>query len=696
LGQKIEIGTSAIFVILMLLLLLSTPLMMFSLTIVAADGLNIETTTSDGSSIMTADVQGDDFAGDGGQKPTSDVVNEDAPVVDETGSEGQAVDVVYDPITAGSEEVNDEEDPVHIYYEGERIGSPPGPSFTVCLGNPLEITVLVKWDSRPNPNTVSYVNVQMVDKSDYGITFNPLGFTLRNVPFDDSRTVVVTIPAFSSTGTYQVNIKADVIAQGPSTTPKVPGTDGYFQVNVVSCEVSRQADLSIAKSGPEYAHVGDTITYTYTVINNGPYEACNVVVIDDKAGVATYVSGDEDDGCIDPGETWIFTATYTIQAEDPDPLVNTATVSSDTEDADLSNNVATWSVDVLHPTITIDKSADKDKAYAGDVIIYTITVTNAGDTPLYDVSVTDILLGTISIGTLNVDESATFTLTYTVNVGDPDPLVNTATASGKDVLGKEVTATDTASVDLIAKICGYKFYDANANGVWDAGEPVVVGFKIELYTGDTLLATAYTGDDGSYCFDDLDAGTYTVKEVLPSGSWINTTPLSITITLQSGEVSNDNNFGNLCLKPGEGGKTLGYWANAGNKLITDDDRGYLNGLNLYRQTGWAYPPFNSNEEIGKYLLGANAKNMLWMLSAQLIATILNVRHGYLDGSTLVCVNPPTCSSFKTINDIINGATSALDPNTPRAVQEYWKSLLDNLNNNRLPFVCPEPCAVEYP
>jgi len=45
--------------------------MMFSLTIVAADGLNIETTTSDGSSIMTADVQGDDFAGNGGQKPAT-------------------------------------------------------------------------------------------------------------------------------------------------------------------------------------------------------------------------------------------------------------------------------------------------------------------------------------------------------------------------------------------------------------------------------------------------------------------------------------------------------------------------------------------------------------------------------------------------------------------------------------------------
>jgi uncharacterized repeat protein (TIGR01451 family) len=429
-----------------------------------------------------------------------------------------------------------------------------------------------------------------------------------------------------------------------------------------------------------------------------------VVVDDNVAGTPTYVSGDtNNNGCIDPGETWTFTATYTVQAGDPDPLVNTATVSSDAYDPDTSNNVATWSVDILHPAIAIDKSADKVQAHAGDTITYTIIVTNTGDTPLYGVTVTDTLLGTFSIGTLGVGQSVTLTLTYTVNAGDPDPLVNTATASGHDILGLTVTATDSWSVDLIAMICGYKFYDANANGVWDAGEPPVAGFKIELYSGATLLATAFTAADGSYCFDGLDAGTYTVQEVLPPGSgWMPTTPTSITVTLLSGEISMDHNFGNLCLEPGQGGRTIGYWANAGNSLIDSSDVGVLNGLNLFRPSGWPYPPFDSSNintarsQIRNYLLSANARNMWWMLSAQLIATILNVRHGYLDGSTLVCVDPPTCSTFMTINDIINGAIGALGSNVPRATQAYWKELLDKLNNNMLPFVSPDPCPVEYP
>ena len=670
---------SAMATMLMLLLLLGTTLTMFSSTIVAAaadedsggDTTSNEVSTSVSESVTTVD-EGNSNDGsaettsDGGQDTapdtTSDTVSEDSStneassegqndsvdeastasndgevgttsdgeqsagvvsgastaedssegaLANETSSEGQAAAVVDEPITTSSDEVSDgeqasvsdqtsetsavsdeeEEDPVKILYNGVAYSSPPGPTFTVCAGQPLTFTVVAYWQAKPNPSQVSFVDVVMREITSFGVTFSPTSFTLYN-PSPDSQNVVVNVPAFMSTGTFLVQIYADTVNQGPSSTPVVAGTNMYFQVNVVSCAAT--ADLSIVKSGPTYAHAGDTITYTYTVTNAGPDAACNVVVDDDVAGTPTYVSGDTDsDGCIDPGETWTFTATYTVQAGDPDPLVNTATVSSDANDPDLSNNVATW------------------------------------------------------------------------------------------------------SVDLIAKICGYKFYDANANHAWDAGEPPVAGFKIELYSGATLLATAFTAADGSYCFDGLDAGTYTVQEVLPpSSGWMPTTPISITVTLLSGEISMDNNFGNLCLEPGQGGKTIGYWANAGNSLIDSSDIAYLNTLNLY-PTSWG-PPFSSPSQIRNYLLNANAKNMWWMLSAQLIATILNVMHGYLDGSTLVCVDPPACTTFMTINDIINGAIGALGSNVPRATQAYWKDLLDKLNNNMLPFVSPVPCPVEYP
>ena len=91
--------------------------------------------------------------------------------------------------------------------------------------------------------------------------------------------------------------------------------------------------------------------------------------------------------------------------------------------------------------------------------------------------------------------------------------------------------------------------------------------------------------------------------------------------------------------------------------------------------------------------------MRFMLSAQLIATKLNVLHGYLDGTTIVYVGSSSYvpSGFIRIDEIMDNANAALAMSHPdnRDEQEYWKGLLDGLNNNLLPFVCPEPCPVIY-
>jgi hypothetical protein len=51
--------------------------------------------------------------------------------------------------------------------------------------------------------------------------------------------------------------------------------------------------------------------------------------VTDSLGMAVnYVSGDtNNDGKLDTTETWLFTSTYTVKQNDPDPLLNTATVT---------------------------------------------------------------------------------------------------------------------------------------------------------------------------------------------------------------------------------------------------------------------------------------------------------------------------------------------------------------------------------
>jgi hypothetical protein len=83
--------------------------------------------------------------------------------------------------------------------------------------------------------------------------------------------------------------------------------------------------------------------------------------------------------------------------------------------------------------------------------------------------------------------------------------------------------------------------------------------------------------------------------------------------------------------------------------------------------------------------------MSYMLSAQLSAMVLNVRHGLVNGAGMIYA-PGTGSAsslgFASVNDIIAEANAALgadgytpsgDPN--RALQEALKNALDAANNN---------------
>jgi len=307
--------------------------------------------------------------------------------------------------------------------------------------------------------------------------------------------------------------------------------------------------------------------------------------------------------------------------------------------------------------------------------------------------------------TFSSSGSVTYDKTFTCECEGTYEYVNTATI-------RETGQSASATVTVVcltppsATISGVKYYDANLNGIRDPGEVGIAGWKIELYRYDdymgwVLVDTAYTGSDGSYTFTVTIAGTYRVVEVMPSGMWVQTAPGSgyYEITVELGQTYTGFDFGNICLMQGTGGKTIGFWSNKnGQALITFTDISALNALNLYTPSGWMYPPFTDKTQIKNYLLSATAKDMRWMLSAQLIATKLNVLHGFLSGSTIVYVGPSSYvpSGFISINEIMENANNAL-AGTDRAAQGYWKNLLDGLNNNWLPFVCPEPCyPIVYP
>jgi uncharacterized repeat protein (TIGR01451 family) len=91
------------------------------------------------------------------------------------------------------------------------------------------------------------------------------------------------------------------------------------------CEAVQGPIIFVTKSAsPLTVAPGGSVTYTYLVTNPGTVDLSGVTLVDDKVSTVTYVSGDVNgDGLLQPGETWVYTATTTLQAT----TTNTATAT---------------------------------------------------------------------------------------------------------------------------------------------------------------------------------------------------------------------------------------------------------------------------------------------------------------------------------------------------------------------------------
>ncbi|MBL8860318.1 MAG: hypothetical protein JNL28_17545, partial [Planctomycetes bacterium] len=313
--------------------------------------------------------------------------------------------------------------------------------------------------------------------------------------------------------------------------------------------------------------------------------------------------------------------------------------------------------------------------------------------------------------------------------------VRTVTYTARDACGNTATCTRTYTWGAAGQICATKYYDANANGVRDPGEPGIPGWKFRLSDGQT----GFTDANGRVCFNSTGAGTYTVTELSPiQNNWAATTPTTCQVTISASNCSAECSFGNYCFSNPSRGLTIGYWRNKnGRRVLEQNDpawRTLLNSLNLRKADGSLFTVptsgsfSNAFDAWAVYLQGANATNMAYMLSAQLGATSLNVAFnglsdattiivpgGVKSGSTclvpflsttqaIVCGAPPLltltgqpgssacgCNSNNgatTIGNLRNRAVCLLgtynvttSAGTPRTYEECVKNLLDMINNN---------------
>ena len=153
-----------------------------------------------------------------------------------------------------------------------------------------------------------------------------------------------------------------------------------------------------------------------------------------------------------PGATCQFDVPWTVLAGNGDPVVNTVTVHyhpvgfpNDITDSD------NHSLNLFEPSITFDKTADTQLSKAGDKVNYKLTLNNTSspDSPKLDCTITDAKLGVNKQVTLASGASDVTDIAYTVQAGDPDPLVNNASVScSPQGFPNVLPASDSWTVEL--------------------------------------------------------------------------------------------------------------------------------------------------------------------------------------------------------------------------------------------------------
>ncbi|MGW4521023.1 DUF7507 domain-containing protein [Amycolatopsis sp. NPDC004378] len=386
---------------------------------------------------------------------------------------------------------------------------------------------------------------------------------------------------------FSVDAKAfdvDTIPAGATSAKLgfVTSGDTYLAQNMAFSVPVPELHVAMHAKQPK-AHAGDPVTFAVAVTNPGGLPASGVQVADQVVPACAKPLG-----TLAPGQTVTYDCTGPAPADD---FTNTAKATGTTAPGDALDGAASAHVDVLHPALGLTKTADKPAYRAGDTATFTVKVTNTGDTGLSGLAVADVKAPSCTLaGALAPGESRTTTCTAKAPIADG---VNTATATGTDELGKQVTATADAPAPTIAPAVAVT--KTAAPPVVHAGEAVTFSVSVKN-TGDSPLAQVKVTDDTttscSRAFDSLAAGatqTYTctanpsattTSHVTATGTDLSGRPVtataSATVTVITPALTLTKNASPGVVRPGDPITFTITVANAGDAPLTEvavtDDR----------------------------------------------------------------------------------------------------------------------------
>jgi len=257
---------------------------------------------------------------------------------------------------------------------------------------------------RNKSTTTAAVPVTVVDTLPVGLTY--VSSTAGGTHTSADRTVRWSIASLApgASQTFDVVVRVDSHEERINTvTVSTDVHDPNRDNNTAQASIDApDADLAVSKTvvsaTPE---MGDTVTYTIAVTNHGSVDATGVVVNEVLPATGITVTGHSTDAgtftlatrrweipTLAVGATRTLTITATVTAT---TATNTVTVGSDVHDPIGGNNRSSATFNARQADLSITKAVDDATPEVGDLVTYTINISNAGPDAATGVVVQDLM-----------------------------------------------------------------------------------------------------------------------------------------------------------------------------------------------------------------------------------------------------------------------------------------------------------------
>ena len=475
-----------------------------------------------------------------------------------------------DPSTAG----DDLEETVTIEADADLVTIK---SLASGDNTPVEGDTVVFEIEVTNNGSAQATGVSLTDTLPAGITFVSNSVTQGSY---DANTGLFTIGILAAgdsavltlTGTVDVGQGGNTLtnittaATGDQPDPSSAGDD--LEESVFIGGVADLVTIKTLPSGDNTPAEGDTVVFQIEITNNGQAQATGVSLTDTLPSGITFASSSVTQGSYDAntglftigtlavGDTAILTLTGTVDIGQGGNTLTNITTAATGDQPDPSS-----AGDDLEEAVTIEADADlvtikslasgDNTPAEGDTVTFQIEVTNNGSAQATNVSLTDTLpagitfasssvtqgsydatTGLFTIGTLAAGDSASLTLSGTVDFGQgSNTLTNVTTAATGDQPDPSTAGDDLEEAVFIGELADLVTIKTLASGDNTPAEGDTVTFQIEVTNNGQAQAT------GVSLTDTLPPGITFASSSVTQGSYDTTTGLFTIGTLAVGDTA---------------------------------------------------------------------------------------------------------------------------------------------------------------